>query len=266
MLTFILLGLEKRTEGFGFGLKGIKRFYSSSNSQNDLKKGSTLTSTTNSKGLGLGRDMDFHFPTPRPSEILYQNLDAVRNRLRLFSLYRMKRQLALDLEGLRKLRVGRNWNRTIPPPFTTITLAPPSTPNDDSWIQIETQLHFKPGLKEPNFTQGATNCRAKLTFQVKSALAHYSPKVRHRLRLLSGSRYTPATDRVCLESTRFPFLEQNQKYLTTVLRRLVEAAVSHPLPFETLKLRQVRTGPQKRSTRKAYLLPPPPLEWYQQPS
>jgi hypothetical protein len=47
---------------------------------------------------------------------------------------------------------------------------------------------------------------------------------KHKLLLLSGSRYNVNTDELAMSSERFPHRKQNKKYLLDVLNKLIAEA------------------------------------------
>jgi hypothetical protein len=65
---------------------------------------------------------------------------------------------------------------------------------------------------------------SKCVLNVKVNLLGLNEQERHKLLVLSGPRYNPESDELALSSEKFPYVNQNKKYLSDLLDKLVAEA------------------------------------------
>ena len=132
---------------------------------------------------------------------------AVRNRLALFEVFRLKRRCQLDKQALRQR-------------------AMPYAPDPDKFIRIEGQTTILSGVPLHS-TPADRTITIAIPFQQlveKLALAEREAKV---LQLLLANRYDNLTDTVTMKCQRFPFQEQNKKWIADRLREVIKYAREH---------------------------------------
>ena len=182
-----------------------------------------------------------HATVTRPSEVLFQNVQAMENRLNMMDLFRMKKQINIDMEKLRTMQ--RPWS-------------PPSS----SPFCFEKQIRIISGLRQPIMT--CTDRRASVTFSPMGI--GLSDAAQHKLKHLSMQRYNPATNTVKISCDRFPFYEQNEQYIRDTLSKLIEEASRNPEEFAHLSNihRESRVSINHRINLR--MRGPPPGDWKQE--
>lgn len=181
---------------------------------------------------------EFKFGISRPSEVLFQNIQSMENRLEMFNLFRLKRQLDIDFEQLSSMK--KSWN-----------------PSESSFC-FETRVSVFPGLKQP--VQSDCN-RVQVSFKVSELGLNSSEQ--HKLKLLCMQRYHPRTDIVKITSNRFPFKEQNEQYLRDVLNRLLKESKNSPEEFDDIPLIHKRNECKSHGRIRYRYRGPPPEKWIQ---
>lgn len=71
---------------------------------------------------------------------------------------------------------------------------------------------------------------SKCVLNVKVEQLGLNASERHKLLVLSGPRYNPDNDELTLSSEKFPYVNQNKKYLSDLLDKIIaEAKVGYNL-------------------------------------
>lgn len=70
----------------------------------------------------------------------------------------------------------------------------------------------------------------KVVLNVKVSDLKLNDTEKHKLLLLSGSRYNVNTDELVMSSEKFPHRKQNKKYLLDVLKKLIAEAKVNDTP------------------------------------
>lgn len=140
------------------------------------------------------------FPLPRPAEVIYGNLMAMQHRLSLWNRFKIRKQLDLDMADLKALQ--RRWTRP-----------------KGAALSFVVTLAVVPGLSGAALP---SNRFASLSFRPEDMSAN--PNELHAMKLLAGPRYCPFTGIIKMSSERFPFQEQNVRFLKDCLSRLLKAS------------------------------------------
>jgi small subunit ribosomal protein S35 len=93
--------------------------------------------------------------------------------------------------------------------------AKPFVPPTDSQI-----LRFK----THNYMGEPHPVESKCVLNVKVDLLGLNDQERHKLLVLSGPRYNPESGELTLSSEKFPYVNQNKKYLSDLLDKLIAEA------------------------------------------
>lgn len=79
-------------------------------------------------------------------------------------------------------------------------------------------------FKTHNYMGESHPVESKCVLNVKVNLLGLNDQERHKLLVLSGPRYNPESDELALSSEKFPYVNQNKKYLSDLLDKLVAEA------------------------------------------
>lgn len=189
-----------RTNRFMNGLSWTNRYFSTSTSGCSAEP---AASALPSKPLDMYMLRIPSFATP--FEAVYSNICAMKHRLSLWTNLRMRRQLEIDSSEL--YSIGSNemkWQRA-------------------QEAQLCFQRHIAVVQGVPNAALGV-NRVVTLSFNPDNLFPENRNAV-HAVRLLCGHRYSPFTNMVTIKADRFPFQEQNRKFLRDTIYRLKEAAM-----------------------------------------
>jgi hypothetical protein len=211
-----------------YGLPGVVLRYSYSTNPEPT---ATATGTGGQKRGGHTKEVDDfnYFASTRPSEVLFQNIPAMENRLFMFDMFRMKRQLEIDMEQLRILKC-------------------PYTVPQSAKFRFETRINVFPGLRQPIMSN--IHRRVLVSFKVSDIGSLLSDSAKHKLKLLCMQRYHTETDTVKIACERFPFREQNEQYIRDVLAKLFEEAAKNPEEFADIDLLHKENSNNRGRNRK----------------
>ena len=140
-----------------------------------------------------------------PFEAVYSNICAMKHRLSLWTNLRIRRQLEIDSSELYAIgNKEMKWMRGAGAPlcFQRHVAVVQGIPNAALGINRTVTLSFNPDNLFPENQNAA-----------------------HAVKLFCSHRYDPFTNLVTIKADRFPFQEQNRKFLKDIVHRLREAAL-----------------------------------------